>query len=404
MSYSSNKVRIISLKEAEKINKENVAYFTLTDGTVLVKRDENEEQNYNMENEQPFPKYRKQFRDFRMDYNMNKINSEENQINKNNDEVYKIRNDDSNAYETKNNNFQENPDNINFVNKNKNFKKKFLNQENENDSHERGYSFDAKVYHTNENIYLNYPEKNNYMGNRIRSKNIEKENNIYYNINNNINEENQIQKEISRNNQNYNYIITNENENIQNNNQRLNNYNSYSQLKNNNNDNIHIRKKTFPLSNINDNYQNNKNYKIEFIEAIPVKLCDNYNTKVKNCTYPKPQFVELYLNPEIITSGIKLKKNNSFGNKPNIDYSNRYKNNFHILNNQLLNRYNNFDDLRQYNEQCYFKNEPLNSNIELEYREIPFEQRRDLKNSNKNNYMIHVSRGTGEYMRKYNNC
>ena len=49
------------------------------------------------------------------------------------------------------------------------------------------------------------------MGNRIRQKNIEKENNIYYNIifNNNINEENQIQKEISRNNQNYNYIITN---------------------------------------------------------------------------------------------------------------------------------------------------------------------------------------------------
>ena len=211
MSYSSNKVRIISLKEAEKINKENVAYFTLTDGTVLVKRDENEEQNYNMENEKPFPKYRKQFRDFRMDYNMNKINSEENQINKNNDEVYKIRNDDSNAYETKNNNFQENPDNINFVNKNKIFKKKFLGQENENDSHERGYSFDAKVYHSNENIYLNYPEKNNYMGNRIRQKNIEKENNIYYNIifNNNINEENQIQKEISRNNQNYYYIITN---------------------------------------------------------------------------------------------------------------------------------------------------------------------------------------------------
>ena len=89
------------------------------------------------------------------------------------------------------------------------FSKKISSQENENNSHERGYSFDAKVYHTNENIHLNYPEKNNYIGNRIRQKNIEKENNIYYNINNNINEENQIQKEISRNNQNYNYIITN---------------------------------------------------------------------------------------------------------------------------------------------------------------------------------------------------
>ena len=33
---SSNKVRIISLKEAADVNKKNVAYFTLTDGTVAV--------------------------------------------------------------------------------------------------------------------------------------------------------------------------------------------------------------------------------------------------------------------------------------------------------------------------------------------------------------------------------
>ena len=46
---SSNKVRIISLKEAADVNKKNVAYFTLTDGTVaVVKKDDKDiSQDYN---------------------------------------------------------------------------------------------------------------------------------------------------------------------------------------------------------------------------------------------------------------------------------------------------------------------------------------------------------------------
>ena len=40
MSDKTEKIRVISLKEAADINKKNVAYFTLTDGSVaVVKKD-----------------------------------------------------------------------------------------------------------------------------------------------------------------------------------------------------------------------------------------------------------------------------------------------------------------------------------------------------------------------------
>ena len=56
MNPNNPKVRIITAKEAEKIDKNKVAYFTLTDGTVaMVKNDD--EKNINKNNFQNINKY-----------------------------------------------------------------------------------------------------------------------------------------------------------------------------------------------------------------------------------------------------------------------------------------------------------------------------------------------------------
>ena len=55
MNNNNPKVRVISIKELEKINKNNVAYFTLTDGTVAVlkKDDQNKQPEINNNNNIP---------------------------------------------------------------------------------------------------------------------------------------------------------------------------------------------------------------------------------------------------------------------------------------------------------------------------------------------------------------
>ena len=52
MADNSKNVRVVSLKEAADINKKNVAYFTLTDGSVAVVKKEGTglSQNYNSQN------------------------------------------------------------------------------------------------------------------------------------------------------------------------------------------------------------------------------------------------------------------------------------------------------------------------------------------------------------------
>ena len=58
MNSNVPKVRYITQEEAEKINKNNVAYFTLTDGTVaIVKKDEQKQQEVNKDNNQKKEEY-----------------------------------------------------------------------------------------------------------------------------------------------------------------------------------------------------------------------------------------------------------------------------------------------------------------------------------------------------------
>ena len=49
MKTSNPKVRVISVEEAGKMNKNNVAYFTLTDGSVaVVKKDAQKNRKYRL--------------------------------------------------------------------------------------------------------------------------------------------------------------------------------------------------------------------------------------------------------------------------------------------------------------------------------------------------------------------
>ena len=87
MKRNNPKVRVISVEEAGKMNKNNVAYFTLTDGSVAVVKN-NEQKNQN--NQKDYSKY-----------NQIKNNNIQSKINTNpNYSVYKIKN----SYQNNNNN------------------------------------------------------------------------------------------------------------------------------------------------------------------------------------------------------------------------------------------------------------------------------------------------------------
>ena len=168
MNDKLNNVRVISLKEAEDVNKKNVAYLTLTDGTVAVvkKDDKNSSQNNNSQNN-IYSKYKRNFRE-----NNPYINIIEKKILSNDDyEVYKIknRNTGSSNYKRRNEtnrNNQENTNQYNDIqrpnsgqNNISSFSRKYDNQQNLNNSQEEGYSFNRNIYY---NTNLNKSVNNKY--------------------------------------------------------------------------------------------------------------------------------------------------------------------------------------------------------------------------------------------------
>ena len=104
MSKNNPKMKVISVKEASKMNKENIAYFTLTDGTVAVvqKDEQNKQEEIKGKKNSIYQKYKKS----------NQINNNiqpKTNINSNY-EVFKVKN----SYQNNNNNYQ----NINRQNNN----------------------------------------------------------------------------------------------------------------------------------------------------------------------------------------------------------------------------------------------------------------------------------------------
>ena len=110
MNKNNPKVKVISVKEAGKMNKNNIAYFTLTDGTVaVVQKDEQKKQEeIKGEENSVYQKYKKN----KQINQINQINNIQPKHNINsNYEVFKIKN----SYQNNNNN---NYHNINYLNNN----------------------------------------------------------------------------------------------------------------------------------------------------------------------------------------------------------------------------------------------------------------------------------------------
>ena len=396
---SSNKVRVISLKEAANVNKKYVTYFTITDGTVAVvkKDDKGISQDYNSQSGIR-AKYKKNLKNNKSNINM----SQENKFSKNDDyEIYKIKNNNEteNNYKRKNDistNIQES--NMSYLNKYKNkylntspeksysyhsqiyinqnnqdsnrgqnnYKSRFQIQQNKNDSPEKGFSFRRQIYanQNKNNEQNNFSKKNDNQQNINDSQ--EKENLFkrkrYQKTNLNQPDNNKNQRQFGNDiqesyNTNFNNTNSYKNRNYGNTNDlSKNRAKSQYMMQNlrtqpNNKQNIYIN------TNINDS-QNNTNYKYQILEAIPVKLCDNYNSQIRNFSHPKPQYVQPYINSEIIIQEIKFSNNND-----NIDFARGFTS-------QITNSFNDFDNLEEYDEQGDFRNDELYKNVDLKYSDI----------------------------------
>ena len=135
----------------------------------------------------------------------------------------------------------------------------------------------------------------------------------------------------------------------------------------------------------NKNKNSSTSYRSLIFEAIPVKLCDNYNSQLRNYSHPKPQYVQPYLNPDIIVQEIKLRQSNNFGKKSNMDFAGQYNTNYLIqYNKQITDSFHDFDNLEDYDQQRDFRNDQFYRNLDLKYSDISLEQNSGLlKNKNR---------------------
>ena len=273
------------------------------------------------------------------------------------------------------------------------YKRKYESEQNNNyNDSSKGYSYKGHVYsnsNQNSNINLNDDSttlrKNQFKKyqNQSQSQYIKNRDNIeetnkpnYNNFNNSINNSNFSNKYQSKN-------LRGANDSSQNSqNQYLNQYKNQ-----NKSEYLSGQSYTQQMRNINEYPQQisnkSKNYELQVIEAIPVKLVDNYNSQMRNYSYPKPQYVEPYLNPEIIVTGIKLgKSGGKFGYQSNIDYARRCNTNyFNQFNKQITDSFHDFDNLLNNDDQRDFRNDPFYRNVDLKYSELSVEPRNDILRS-----------------------
>ena len=425
MTDKSKKVRVISLKEAADINKNNVAYFTLTDGSVAVIKKEGKgfSQNYNSQKDD-FSKYKRNYGNNNNNSNID-YKKEKAQTGKSIYENYKDKNEIRNFGNYKRRNEISQDSNKSSGEK---YGGKYLSQKEQISgiSPDKGYSYRGQIYGSRN--YQEYnKEKSNYgrkyqsqkdqNSNKSQDQSYSYKNQIYIGCNSGQNQKRNInpnsdalqkiqfkryQNQNNRNNYqeknktNLNsYINNNINANIDNNkfhNQifrtsEISSDKSKSQYIQNQNINTqsYIRMFRNP-NNYSKKFKNNNiNYKCKIIEAIPVKLCDNYNPKMRNYSHPKPQYVQPYLNPDIIIQEIKLVQINNFGKKSNINFARQYNTNYiNQYNSQIKDSFNDFDNLEDYIQQENFRNDPFYTNVELKYSDISFEQNTGLlKNKNR---------------------
>ena len=440
MSDRLNKIRVVSLKEASNIDKKKVAYFTLTDGSIaVIKKDDKDltqnintthkEDNLNIkrnsnEDNNEFININKESEYIKNDYELNMQNNDNPNINN-----YNITNETSQDFQDVNNN------QINYRRQYPNLTEENLNN----------YQLQEYFYPNQMNNEPNMSGTNQYYNENIQQNNNMGYNDKYANFNNN--DYNNIEYINNDYNDNMNYEVNSNNYNHMNFNANSykNNYKNYNKDNNYNNTNPNILYKINTNNYNNRNYSNNNNnpytlyrfksnnykssnniqkirynneypdsrqkpqfrnynlkysksnkqlrignnpllnnYKYQVVEVIPVKLCNDYDSKIRNISNPKPQYVQPYINPELIITEIKL-NNNKNVKLSNIDFA-RDNNNPGIFHKQTTDSFNDFDNLEECDEQGNFRNELQNDelykNVDLKYSDISLEQSK-LKSQNK---------------------
>ena len=332
MSDRRKNARVVSLKEVDNINKKNVAYFTLTDGSVaVIKKDgKNTSKNTTSQKEES-SRFKRGANSNSNAYNMdnNDINTNKNSIrlkyllNKKDNESNSPRND--NISNNNSNNYTDrgkkeinvNKDSQESDNAKNSYKRKYqrFNQQKTNETQQEGYSYKANVYNKS-NISesersQNQDNQSNIQQSRFKSKyykkNLDKETN-----DDNTKDDYKIKSKYNNTSSNYKDNEDNNNDNNNNENIKDNYKRKYKNDKNDNKDIDNTRYKT--------NYRNDKNNNINSI--------NNYNNSDGNNNIDD-------------NANNKLNINN-YNNNRNIDMNTNYKSNignYNNSNNDIIAKY-----------------------------------------------------------------
>ena len=412
---AGTKIRLITLKEANNLNLDQIAYITLTDGTIAIpKKDDEKTDQEDLQKENDISKNKKlnlkKTQNVEMTINQNNIIDDENNFE---DDIYGSPYIPcsnyiySNTIRNMNNSRFNVPIGIRTTRYINNLESKYLNYIpnyypyrpiptlyiNQEPPIPINAPYDLNLSQSpfigsNMSLYMSSPQYPPYMNQNIIPSNIPYELNFSQisgmgnNTMNNPNLLNQHQYQT----RNITKQAFSKPQNFRTNYQ---DYYQFSKLLNvSNNKNQNLNNKTNigqkPISNIAQSMSPNQNtkFKYKFLESTPVKICD-CNTGIhrhnKSTQYGLPfsssQGIEQVLvSPKINQYQNKRKPLNYFQNNTinNNNYDNRVNSSepeLNIFNNQVTDSLNDFDNLEE--EQVEFRNEEPYKNYGFKFNEIP---------------------------------
>lgn len=414
---AGTKIRLITLKEANNLNLDQIAYITLTDGTIVIpKKDDEKTDQEDLQKENDISKNKKlnlkKTQNVEMTINQNNIIDDENNFE---DDIYGSPYIPcsnyiySNTIRNMNNSRFNVPIGIRTTRYINNLESKYLNYIpnyypyrpiptlyiNQEPPIPINAPYDLNLSQSpfigsNMSLYMSSPQYPPYMNQNIIPSNIPYELNFSQisgmgnNTMNNPNLLNQHQYQT----RNITKQAFSKPQNFRTNYQ---DYYQFSKLLNvSNNKNQNLNNKTNigqkPISNIAQSMSPNQNtkFKYKFLESTPVKICD-CNTGIhrhnKSTQYGLPfsssQGIEQVLvSPKINQSQYQNKRKPLNYSQNNIINNNNYDNRvnssepeLNIFNNQVTDSLNDFDNLEE--EQVEFRNEEPYKNYGFKFNEIP---------------------------------
>ena len=428
---NDTKVRLISLNEANNLNLDKIAYITLTDGTVAILKKEEEKniqenqknnnQRLNLSNKPQTNQnnmYEEGYNSQNNIYNESNVPGQEVYYDNDNDNIYNepsgIGSAYNNNYEPQNINYYPNRPipNINIIPSNpipinmpceatlsipSRIPNNIINvpqeyyinrsqyQINSHEPYETNLSYASGLMNNRRAISpLYYTNQNRQQRPYIKNYNQQypKTQNIRQNLSPNY-------KSNYQNYQKYSNNIYSSNNKHQNRNQNNVSNSTMPQI-------INLSQTQIPK-------EVNK-FKVKVLEVIPVKLCDNNNIN-KHKSNNSSQLVYPFFNTEVMEPDLSPRNNKShlqphqrrlfnysqtstLNNNTNDNRINSFEQELNILNKQITDSFNDFDNLEE--DQEDYQNEELYKNCDLKYSELSLGQgsgKLKSKNNRRQNYM-----------------